>query len=314
MMLIDLIDKCSIIINDKNFTKYTVIDNKNIREIVIRSIKEPVEISEDLFRDMMGLRCLSLKGIVIKNYDFLSKFKHLNTLILDHVEMVKLPNSISNLTRLTSLYINHTSLKDIDIEWDKLCNLTTLDLDDNQIETIPTSFCWHEKLEYVSLMSNQFTHLEINKLSTKSGLKRLMLSDNNIEQFDESFCQFENLENLHLTRTKIVTIPDFVFRFKKLHYLHLSDNQLIEFNIGEDANLSVMYLNISGCGLNHIPKWIAKLESLMDLMIEDNKIEVLPDWLGQLRSLMMIHLNGNPIQEAALKEFNEKNKHVVAFK
>lgn len=97
--------------------------------------------------------------------------------------------------------------------------------------------------------------------------------------------EYENLVNIDLSnddyceesmRNKINAIPDDIIKLKKLAYINLSNNQLV--NISENISklTSLQYLNLSNNRLTELSPKVANMSSLKSLNLEGNPFDMLP--------------------------------------
>ena len=99
---------------------------------------------------------------------------------------------------------------------------------------------------------------------------------------------------IDLEGNRLNSIPESIFKLKKLKELKLSQNHLesVPRQIGNLKNL--MYLGLAGNKLTSIPKEIGKLKKLDVLFLGFNKLTSLPDEIGRLPNLTSIYIHSNP--------------------
>jgi hypothetical protein len=157
----------------------------------------------------------------------------------------------------------------------RLYYLSTINLGENNIETIPKEIGVLHNLQGLDLADNHIRNIpkEIEKLHN---LRVLDLSNNEIESIPKEIGQLHNLEILYLSKNKIREIP------KKIVQLH---------------NLQRLYL--ANESIEVIPKEIGQLNTLRELALDNNKIKEIPKEIGQLHNLQYLYLSYNPIVNKA---------------
>jgi len=129
---------------------------------------------------------------------------------------------------------------------------TELDLEFNNLTSLPES---------IGLLTN---------------LERLDLSANELTELPKSIGKLTNLKELNLTGNKLDELPESFGQLTKLEKLRLSGNYLEELpeSIGLLTNLKE--LNLSGNFLSSLPENLENLKNLVGLYIDTNKLDELP--------------------------------------
>ncbi|CAL5432923.1 unnamed protein product [Camellia sinensis] len=107
----------------------------------------------------------------------------------------------------------------------RLSLLIDLDLEGNNLCTLPDNICNRTYLEYLSILSCNVSHLpsEIGKLLS---LKYLNLDGNNLCTLPESFYNLICLERLDMANCNVSHLPSEIWRLQSLEMWHLGKNNL----------------------------------------------------------------------------------------
>jgi internalin A len=208
--------------------------------------------------------------------------------------LATLPESIGQLTNLTSLDISSNRLNTLPESIGQLANLTSLNLSGNQLNALPESIGQLTSLTSLNLSGNQFNALP-KSISQLTSLTSLNLSGNEFNALSESIGELIKLISLDLSSNKLNALPKSIQKLTKLTSLHLSYNKLntIPELIGMLTRLT--FLDISYNKGSILPKSIRKLTKLTSLDISGNELSTLPESIGQLTNLVSLNLSGNEL-------------------
>ncbi|NDJ25475.1 GTPase, partial [Nostoc sp. B(2019)] len=132
---------------------------------------------------------------------------------------------ISQLSNLTTLFLNNNQLSSLPPEISQLSNLTTLSLANNQLSSLPPEISQLSNLTTLSLANNQLSSLP-PEFSQLSNLTRLYLDNNQLSSLPLEFCQLSNLTRLYLDNNQLSSLPLEFCQLSSLTTLFLADNQL----------------------------------------------------------------------------------------
>ena len=197
---------------------------------------------------------------------------------------------VGNMSRLSKLYLNETSIKDLPLSMEHVTGLIKLDLRDcKNLSSLPNAYCSSMSL----------------KILTLSGCSK-------IDELPENLGNLEGLEELDVSGTAIKVLPTSINLLKNLKGLFLrgceglspkSSNKLISFQrrrspypmVMLDNSLSglcsLTVLDLSFCNLQSIPDYIGCLSSLFSLKLEGNNFVCLPESMIQLSNLKVLGLS-----------------------
>lgn len=165
---------------------------------------------------------------------------------------------------------DNLNLPDDSSIWSNLSSLTKLDLNNNQLTSLPSSMQSMPSLEILFLSENKFEVIPalIGKLKK---LRVLSLRGNVITDLSSANLPTATLEWLILTNNRIQTIDTNIKDLTFLKKLMLSHNRLTE-----------------------IPSELGDCHNLELVRLADNNIHTLPDSVLTLSKLAWISLSGNP--------------------
>lgn len=209
--------------------------------------------------------------------------------------------------------------------------LKTLNLENNEISSLPNNFNLLNCLENLILGHNNFTVIpevpksvkfldlkynKIRKLSNippnlrklslynnainticddvrlATNLEELCIHFNQIEVITSSFCYMTKLKYLDLGGNSLKALPEEFIYLQNLEKLRISPNfQNIPTVINSLPKLRV--LNMSNCTVKEIPNFIRQHPSLEVLNLDRNCVEVIPEDFSHLKALFVAF---NPIK------------------
>ncbi|MEH2333028.1 COR domain-containing protein, partial [Nostoc sp.] len=128
-------------------------------------------------------------------------------------------------TNLQYLNLNSNQLSSLPPEIVQLTNLQYLNLNSNQLSSLPPEIVQLTNLQYLNLNSNQLSSLppEIGQLTN---LQTLYLNSNQLSSLPPEIGRLTNLQTLHLSNNQLSSLPPEFGRLTNLQTLHLSSNPL----------------------------------------------------------------------------------------
>lgn len=140
------------------------------------------------------------------------------TLSLSHKELSSLPPALSKLTSLTSLDLSENSLDTLP-EYISTLPLTTVNLAKNMFSSVPSALIQCPCLTHVSLEMNFISSVP-DTFCTLPNLIQVKLSYNHITELPI----IPSVEELYLTSNLLTHIPSTITRMKRLTLLALEHN------------------------------------------------------------------------------------------
>ncbi|CAL5357467.1 unnamed protein product [Camellia sinensis] len=191
----------------------------------------------------------------------------------------------------------------------RLSLLIDLDLEGNNLCTLPDNICNLTYLEYLSILSGNVSHLpsEIGELLS---LKYLNLDGNNLCTLPKSFYNLIRLERLDMANCNVSHLPSEIWRLQSLEMWHLGKNNLCSLpdSISNLTRLLYLYLDKSA-RLQSLPKLSLSLSNLYakDCALLENIELKGAVWMNM--SLYGCHkLAGNNFANEFIKVFTKHKK------
>jgi hypothetical protein len=145
-----------------------------------------------------GRGSLSLAGLGITELPpEIGNLTKLQTLWLNHNDLVTLPPEIGNLSSLQSLILNHNQLSSLPAEIGNLGSLQELDLSYNALQGLPSSIGNLSQLSQLFLSNNQLRTLPPS-LGRLTALAWLDVSNNQLGSLPSEISQLQ-LEHINIT-------------------------------------------------------------------------------------------------------------------
>lgn len=164
-------------------------------------------------------------------------FKNIRTLGVDFLGkdgvIEYLPTKIGNLNKLESLLFSNNKIKNLPDSLSECENISWVSLYDNPLIEFPDSIYHLKHLKDLSIGSDHYPSIEVNKtkLMCLKELGSLSLTNCSIKEFPMEFGQLTNLYALNLGNNVISTLPkpiEIKTAFPKLNMLSMNGNPIFE--------------------------------------------------------------------------------------
>ena len=136
----------------------------------------------------------------------------------------ELPESIGNLTNLTSLNLSANELSELPESIGNLTNLTSLELCDNSLSELPESIGNLTNLTSLNLNENSLSELP-ESIGNLTNLTWLELCDNSLSELPKSIGNLTNLTSLDVESNELNELPDSIGQLTNLTSLELGGNE-----------------------------------------------------------------------------------------
>lgn len=174
--------------------------------------------------------------------------------------------------------------------------LHSLQLDNNDITSLPSCIGLFKKLIVIDISSNNMTFI-CDEICQLSKLRTFIAKNNNLtcDSLPKDFGQLKSLEVVNMSGNQIERFPSQLTELSKLRVLQLGGNRLrhLPNSIKCLAWLQVLY--VGGNQLTEIPADLGQLLELTSLVLCDNLLQSLPPTLKNLYKLRSLSLHNNQL-------------------
>lgn len=174
---------------------------------------------KDLWIDGDSIRYLPNS---IKNLSNLTSFNISNC---DRVEFDSLLIQLSYIETLNEVWLNENKLYTIPQNIILLTQIEDLWLNDNYLHEIPQGVLRMNNLQYLGLFNNDIEPLNISN-GDLPNLKNINLCYNNFETLPMEIVKLKSLKRITMWHSNITMLPNKIKKLKHLEYLNLEGNQL----------------------------------------------------------------------------------------
>lgn len=237
------------------------------------------------------LTSLWLEDCGLTNISPLGNLTGLQSLNLRSNEGILDFTALENLTSLTSLLLDSTSMNDGDFaHLSGLTGLAVLHVNDNQISSL-NPVAGMMGLHWFSAYDNDIG--DLSPLANLTGLSSLSLARNPLTSL-APLAGLSNLTQLDLSRCGLSNVDALAGWFPNLETLRLSDNEIGQI-AGWGSWASIETLELDGNALE-TTEWLAGLSGLTTLLMNDNNLDDLSGLAG-LANLYCVGLRSNEITD-----------------
>ncbi|XP_018557393.1 LOW QUALITY PROTEIN: leucine-rich repeat-containing protein 40 [Lates calcarifer] len=197
-------------------------------------------------------------------------------------------------TDLTKLLLSSNLLTQLSDDIRLLPGLTTLDLHDNQLSSLPSALGELQELQQLRLSHNQLTSLPV-EVCTLQNLRSLTVQQNLLESLPEELGQLQNLTELDLSSNHLKGLPSSLGCLTCLQKLNLSHNNLSCLPDSLAQLTNVKLLDCSKNQLTNIPASLSEMLALEQLYLRHNKLRILPQLPAP--ALKELYVGNNQIEQ-----------------
>lgn len=246
---------------------------------------------------LKNIKEIRFKNITVSYFPFYL-FPNLKFLALsDILKITCLMDCFSECRKLEILLINDIEIQKIPKNIEKCSNLKIISIFSSSIEEIPETIGNLSGLEELHLRECfNITHLPLSLKNCKN-IENISLSNCNFIEFPLILLELEQLKTIDISSNDIQFLPNFISNFKKLECL-IFDNTKIK-NIPYSIEYCELLREIHGKNsyLEFIPETIGNLKELEFLYIPRTRITSLPESIIHCSKLKIIDIEKTYIQQ-----------------
>ena len=206
--------------------------------------------------------------------------------------ITQLPESIESMTAMKMIHINNGPLMELPEIGNYMPRLAKLNVDFNELRTLPASLGKIADLTVVYAAFNRIASID-GMLQENMGIVELDLSTNNLVDFPN--IRMRQLLMIALGNNSLTVLPDKLFESPFLVVLNAEGNRLTSLppTISRVGN-SLWRLVVSRNNISSLPSSISAMKALTILDLRNNSLSALPSF-DELISLSHLTVSGNPL-------------------
>ncbi len=216
-----------------------------------------------------------------------------------------------------TLKLNHCNLEKLPATMGHcLSYIITLDLADNQLETLPDSIYQADtrnryRTFTLNLSRNRFQEFS-EKLWLCDGLTELSLKENQIPLVPDLANPLPSLKILALSNNQIAWLPENIHLLPNLQSLEVQNNQLEYLPASLARCRQLIQLNLSSNQFSTFPKSLLDCASLKSISFYNNRLTYLPDLYNPWPELEELNLSYNQLDVLCMVELPKLRRLFVA--
>uniref|UniRef100_A0A453CTV3 Leucine-rich repeat-containing N-terminal plant-type domain-containing protein n=1 Tax=Aegilops tauschii subsp. strangulata TaxID=200361 RepID=A0A453CTV3_AEGTS len=214
------------------------------------------------------------------------------------LSMDTIPHLTTSLGHITTLDLSNNNLESIPESMiARLLNVVVLDVRSNQLKSLPNSIGCLSKLRVLNVSGNLLQSLPAT-IEECRALEELNANFNQLTRLPDTLgFELHSLRRLSVNSNKLTSLPFSTSHMTALRALDARLNCIRALPEGLEnlVNLEVLNVSQNFHFLRELPYGLGLLTSLRELDISYNSISVLPDSMGCLAKLNKFSAVGNPL-------------------
>jgi len=264
-------------------------------------------VQQEDFRGIQKVTNLILVSNIIQRLDRGSFPKSLLILHLGRNQLESLNGSLHDLENLQSLFINANNITTLDGELPDSSQLRLLMAHNNRLERLPANMEGMHSLETVHIHYNQLRSFD-RVFRNAVNLSEVLADNNELEYLSrDEFASCSKVESLLMGSNHIKSLNSSLLPILKLKVANFSFNDIEEFSMAELHGLrSLKTLLLSSNRIQRLlpdPQGVQNL-ILVNLDLDNNRIDSLNGALAGLGYLRILNLAGNRLEHLQVGDFD----------
>lgn len=226
--------------------------------------------------------------------DALKKFKEAYKLSAINEAIGKNAPKLSKLINLQLMNLENNQITSIPAEWAALSNMYIMVSKKNPIQYIAPEFVANTNLLYMELRDTKLDSLprEI-QLMGRLELLRMMNNETDTLRISDSIKRIVNLKEIFIADANLYHFPSFICRSRKIESVSLINCKIdsIPIEVQWMENLKVLILE--GNNIKEVPSWMKNCKKLEVLVLKNNKIDNFSEWLAVMPNLQFLDISEN---------------------
>ena len=168
-----------------------------------------------------------------------------------------IPNNFSqHLSNLERLDLSNNCLKELPTSFNLLTKLKHLKIDHNELQSLPKVLAGIRSLKSLSILHNKIEEIS-EELGNLINLEILDLSSNNLSELPYSFATLNRLKELNLAENNYNIIPECIINgMRNLEVLDLSRNKSIKLNVPPCSKRLKKFYAMENGVCRTFPRWL----------------------------------------------------------
>ena len=228
---------------------------------------------------------------------------------LEGLELVQLPEELSELSKVTSVNVSKNLLSSIR-PLHLLTNLTMLDMSENHLTDIDAELRYLTNLQILLLAHNRIVQLS-SSIRIMTDLRTLNLANNPMHKLPDGLWSLTQLEILDTDGCDIrfppqdvvskgvkslLTFQRMIERGRYTSRLDLSGIGFQHLSVPEDMWMDLKVLNVDRNYCSFLPDRLEESTQLVELRAVSNQLVRLPAVIGNLEQLQLLDVRNNLLQ------------------
>jgi Leucine-rich repeat (LRR) protein len=243
------------------------------------------------------LKSLNIAKNKLSDFQFIEPNAVIEKIDLSHNSLGRAGFNVAVLPKLTLLNLSYNDLKDSSLYFGEGQNLKVLNLQQNELNTIPEAIKTNRKLESLWLGGNNLTNLTDKSFAGLKHLKDLNLYKCGLTVVPRGIKKLKRLEVLDLYYNKLTALPKSIKRLKKMQQLAVAFNEIKELPLKLNRNKNIHTIYAHHNRISQLPDRITKLKNLKLLDINHNWFSVFPEIVTKMTILQELDLSYNNLTE-----------------